>query len=549
MSSEESSFLSDSSFEMYLSLIKRRKILSDDEGESDYGGNTSDNYNSNTTDEEWFDPVGNQPRLKPFLCTPGINTSNIKILTCHEAIDFYTLLVTDEIFEMIAYQTNLYASQILSNNKSNRLNTWSSTNKYEIKRFFGLIMWMGLVKLPTIALYWSKDACFEQSFPRTVMSRNRFEMLLRMIHFTDNKQVNESANQLSKVQVLIDTLNESFTEYFTPGQTLCVNESIIPFRGRIIFRQNMKDKQYRHGIKLFKLCTTSGYTYSLHAHGGKSTRRENMTATNIVMSLCKNIIGKGHILCTDNWYTNIDLAKKLIEMDTYLIGTLRSTYHSIPTEIKSKTLKPGEIIAKENKNGITIFKWKDKEEVFVLSTKHSTEMVTVTKNNNSHLKPKMIIDYNEGKSYADLSDQMSPYVSPLRKTIKWYKRLAFEVLLNTSVVNAMIMFNNIKDTHISVLDFRKKIIMHLVACTDQNILLSPTLNVQLKLRHEMQTKEGTARQARRQCRRCYEENVKKFGREFAKNRTVKVVTFCRDCDGMPHFCLPCFNDIHRNMSN
>ncbi|XP_054004288.1 piggyBac transposable element-derived protein 4-like [Hylaeus anthracinus] len=548
MSSEESSDLSDSSCEMYLLLSKRRKISSDDERESDYEDSSSDNCNRNAINEEWFDPVEKKPRLKPFLYTTGIDTSNSKVLTCQEPIDFYSLLVTDEIFETIACQTNLYANEVLTSNKSNRLSAWYSTDKCEIKRFFGLIMWMGLVKLPTVHLYWSKDVCFEQSFPRAIMSRNRFEMLLRMIQFAENKQVDEPENQLLKIKELIDALNTNFKEYFTPGEIVCVSESIIPFHGRIIYRQHIKDKQYRHGIKLIKLCTTSGYTYSLQVHPGKTSTRQNTIATSIVMSLCENIIGKGHVLCTDNCYINIDLAKKLIEVDTYLIGTLRTTYRSIPTEMKSKILKPGEIIVKENKDGIIIFKLKDKEEVYILSTKHSTEMVATTRHGNSYLKPKIIIDYNEGKSYIDQSNQMSSHINELRKTIKWYKRLAFEVLLNTSVVNAMIMFNSKKNTRISCLDFKRKIVMCLTARTDQDVLPSPSTNATVK-RHEMETKEGKAWRARRQCRRCYEENVKKFGRQFAKNRSVKVVTFCKDCDGMPHYCLPCFNIIHRNMSN
>ncbi|XP_076222203.1 uncharacterized protein LOC116434039 isoform X22 [Nomia melanderi] len=68
-----------------------------------------------------------------------------------------------------------------------------------------------------------------------------------------------------------------------------------------------------------------------------------------------------------------------------------------------------------------------------------------------------------------------------------------------------------------------------------------------RVRHELRSKDGNARHTRRQCKKCYEENVKKFGREFAKNRTKKVVTFCQDCHGNPYFCLPCFNKVHRDM--
>ncbi|XP_076644894.1 uncharacterized protein LOC143354555 isoform X20 [Halictus rubicundus] len=68
-----------------------------------------------------------------------------------------------------------------------------------------------------------------------------------------------------------------------------------------------------------------------------------------------------------------------------------------------------------------------------------------------------------------------------------------------------------------------------------------------RVHHELRSKDGNVRHTRRQCKKCYEENVKRFGREFAKNRTKKVITFCQDCYGNPYFCLPCFNKVHRDM--
>jgi len=40
------------------------------------------------------------------------------------------------------------------------------------------------------------------------------------------------------------------------------------------------------------------------------------------MSLCKDILDKGYIICTDNWYTSVDLTEKLITMNTHLLDTL-----------------------------------------------------------------------------------------------------------------------------------------------------------------------------------------------------------------------------------
>jgi hypothetical protein len=55
-----------------------------------------------------------------------------------------------------------------------------------------------------------------------------------------------------------------------------------------------------------------------------------------VVFLCKNILTKGHTICTDNWYTSVELAEKLLENDTYLIGTLRKNRKGNPIEVVSR---------------------------------------------------------------------------------------------------------------------------------------------------------------------------------------------------------------------
>ena len=61
------------------------------------------------------------------------------------------------------------------------------------------------------------------------------------------------------------------------------------------------------------------------------------------------------------------------------MGTLRKNRRGNPQEVIDKKLKHGEVIGRENEKGITALKWKDKRDVLILSTKHSTEMTTVNK--------------------------------------------------------------------------------------------------------------------------------------------------------------------------
>ena len=91
-------------------------------------------------------------------------------------------------------------------------------------------------------------------------------------------------------------------------------------------------------------------------------------------------------------------------------------------------------------------KWHDKRDVLTISTDptHSEKLIPTGKylrNGNPILKPKSVIDYNHNKQGVDLSDQFNSYYSPLRKGKKWWRKLAFELLLGTSISNSWILFN------------------------------------------------------------------------------------------------------------
>lgn len=104
--------------------------------------------------------------------------------------DYFCALVDDNIFQNIAEQTNLYATQQIlkriDTSASPRLHKWLPIDVYEIKRLFGLLLYIGIVKMPNIRAYWSNEKMFKNAMASECMSRNRLELLLRMLHFVNN---------------------------------------------------------------------------------------------------------------------------------------------------------------------------------------------------------------------------------------------------------------------------------------------------------------------------------------------------------------------------
>lgn len=222
---------------------------------------------------------------------------------------------------------------------------------------------------------------------------------------------------------------------------------MVPFCGRIIFRQYNKQKRHRYGIKEFKLCPIPRYTYKISIYAVKNDHI-NTTPTNVVTSLCKDLLNKSHILYTDNWYTNVDLIRQLLDQQTNLVGTIRNNRRDLPKHVVTAKLKKGEFTAAKSSDRIAMMKWKDKGDVYVLSTKHSVRFHQLNKRGKAVSKPKIVVDYNIVKSAVGMADQLAAYSTPLRKSIK----------LNTSIVNALILYKRTTNKNISMGHFRKKIV-------------------------------------------------------------------------------------------
>lgn len=104
----------------------------------------------------------------------------------------------------------------------------------------------------------------------------------------------------------------------------------------------------------------------------------------------------------------------------------------------------------------------------MLSTKHDDSVTTYLKKGKACSKPAVVLDYNKGKTFIDLSDQMAAYAPYCRRTVKWYKRLLFHLITATSVVNALYLFNKVNKKKINITRFKEFMVSALVGSTDNS---------------------------------------------------------------------------------
>ena len=83
------------------------------------------------------------------------------------------------------------------------------------------------------------------------MSRERFESILRFFNF--GKKPKFDGDRLSKRRMTMDHFNETMLRLITPDKNQSIDESMMLWHGRLVFRQYIKNKRHKNVIKLYEL--------------------------------------------------------------------------------------------------------------------------------------------------------------------------------------------------------------------------------------------------------------------------------------------------------
>lgn len=485
----------------------------------------------------WADVLGNLSKFA--LSQKDISLGSIVENRYDDsALSFYKLLLTPELLQLLVRETNRFAEQKIISGitnesiaKNSMLVNWYETNEDEMLTFLGVIIWMGLNPKPRLKDFWSTNFIHKCDIYKTThLSRNRFEALLACLHFSNN-EICPEGNRLFKLEALLKICNANFQAAFTPGEYVCIDESMVPFRGRLSFLQYIPGKRHKYGIKIFKLCGKGGYTYNIKIYGGKETRPTNQpVASQVVMELIEPLLHTGRTLVTDNYYTSVTLAHQLNDNNIHLIGTLRRNRKFNPKPIFDTKLKRGEMLALESNTKVIVGKWSDKRDVAFLTTKSAPEMVQVQNKHGIKYKPSTILEYNSVKSYIDVSDQKSSYSTPVRRSIKWYRKVVVEFLTGTMVVNALILYNTALNKNLDITTFREELIVGL--CKKPEPVHRPTSH-----RLEEYDKRG-------RCVICYSRFAERYGRAHASQHSKQCNTKCTGCPNQKFLCFNCFFSEH-----
>jgi len=252
----------------------------------------------------------------------------------------------------------------------------------EIKAFLAIMIFMGYHKLPAMRDYWSSDSDMGIEFVQKLMPRQRFEEILRNLHFTDNENANLE-DRAYKIRSIINHFNESFQKRLPPTRNQSIDEHMVTFKGHSVMKQYMPKKPIKWGFKFWmRSDAKSGYCYELDLYTGRKPEgSEYGLGETTILDLSQKINHLGVRLAFDNFFSSVRLMEKLHDNGILSVATVRCNAKNLPPIAKhAKKMKKGEIQGSVSDDGrVSYCQWMDKRAVTLLSNFLCPEQTTMVK--------------------------------------------------------------------------------------------------------------------------------------------------------------------------
>ncbi|XP_066946090.1 piggyBac transposable element-derived protein 3-like [Macrobrachium rosenbergii] len=243
-----------------------------------------------------------------------------------------------DLVEHVVYWTNLYARQ-------SDLRTPFKTDTSEILVFLSILIYIGVVYLPSIEDYWTTGAGVSQVANFT--SSKRFWLMRARIHFTGNQQITGTQDRLYKVRPIITAITKNHLRIpETPHQS--VDEVMVAYKGTRAgnLLQYIRNKPDKWGYKFFCRARINGIIHDLLMYQGRTTfiyHTVQLPEEEALMNMSgkwsppssgqsSTQIRRVH---ADNFFTSIGLVEHL--RDTYqsrYVGTARARVRKLSRDIK-----------------------------------------------------------------------------------------------------------------------------------------------------------------------------------------------------------------------
>ncbi|XP_071058627.1 piggyBac transposable element-derived protein 4-like [Pseudochaenichthys georgianus] len=254
--------------------------------------------------------------------TPG--PTHYAVARISDPASSFALLLTDDILQHIVSMTNLHGRRSIAE--------WRDMDTEELQAYVGLLILAGVYRSKnesTLSLWSEKSG---RSIFRATMSHRRFHQISRTLQFDDKlSRLRRSNDKLAAFRKVWDMWTHRLPMLFSPFSDVCVDEQLVPFRGRCSFKQYMPKKPAKYGIHIWANCDVkSSYAWRLQVYAGKAagSPSEVNQGMRVVLEMTEGL--QGHIITCDNFCTSFALAEELLRRKLALVGTIRRNKPELP---------------------------------------------------------------------------------------------------------------------------------------------------------------------------------------------------------------------------
>jgi hypothetical protein len=227
------------------------------------------------------------------------------------ALEYFSLFIPLNMFVLWVQYTNAYAAAIMATLNS-AARKYQPTTAAELQAWVAAVIWMSVLKSMSVQDFW--NPIFDTGkvrywFPGIA----RFHQLKRFFKVSDylGDKVDPS-DRLAKVRSLFELFLQRCRQFFLAGVALSLDEAIKKFKGRCIFKQYIKSKPVRWGIKIFCLCcSATGYLLNAYFYLGKCPEGDfepiaDRSETHAqLLGLFEPFQNRYHRVHMDNWSSKV----------------------------------------------------------------------------------------------------------------------------------------------------------------------------------------------------------------------------------------------------
>jgi hypothetical protein len=287
------------------------------------------------------------------------------------------------------------------------LSKWglNTTNSSEMLKFFGILILTTSFEFTSRASLWSSVAPMKYRpaphFGLTGMSKHRFDVLFRAVRWSKQppqRADNESTEQYrwKLVDDFVANFNDHRANFFSPSDTICVDESMSRWYGQGGHWINQGLPQYvaidrkpENGCEIQNAaCGRSGVMLRLKLVKGIDLVGEDdnnddepnesslLHGTQVLKSVVSPWFGSNRIVCADSYFASVGAAKELYRNGLRFIGVVKTATKGFPkTYLTSVELhQRGDFLAlasdpaDELDPAMAAFVWMDRERRYFIAT-------------------------------------------------------------------------------------------------------------------------------------------------------------------------------------